>query len=201
MILRILSASALTLAALTTGAEAAPKVGAPAPAFEATDSNGKTHKLADFKGKTVVLEWTNHSCPYVVKHYDGANMQAVQADASGQGVVWLSVISSAAGKQGNVDRATANKLTTDRNAKPTAVLLDPEGTLGKLYDARTTPHMFVIDASGVLRYQGAIDDKPSTAPASLQGATNYVRQALTDIKAGKPVAVSETEPYGCSVKY
>lgn len=201
MMLRILSASVLTLAAFATAAEASPKVGAPAPAFEATDSNGKTHKLSDFKGKTVVLEWTNHSCPYVVKHYDGANMQAVQADATGQGVVWLSVISSAPGKQGNVDRATANTLTKDRNAKPTAVLLDPEGTLGKLYDARTTPHMFVIDGAGVLRYQGAIDDKPSTAPASLQGATNYVRQALTDIKAGKPVAVSETEPYGCSVKY
>lgn len=182
-------------------AQAAPVVGEPAPLFTATDSTGKTVKLEDFKGKTVVLEWTNHECPFVVKHYDSGNMQATQKKATGDGVVWLSVISSAAGKQGYVDGATADKLTKDRNAHPTAVLLDETGTVGKLYDAKTTPHMFIIDASGVLVYAGAIDSVPSADKADVATAKNYVLAALDEIKAGKPVTEATTKSYGCGIKY
>jgi peroxiredoxin len=193
-------AAALTFAAASALA-AGPEIGKPAPNFAAMDSNGKAHKLSDFAGKTVILEWSNHDCPYVKKHYGAGNMQATQSAAAAKGAVWLTVISSAPGKQGAVTGADANKLTTDRNAKPTAVLLDPTGTIGKAYEAKTTPHMYVIDAKGILRYQGAIDDKPSASPDSLNGAKNYVLAALGDMAAGKAVASAETEPYGCSVKY
>lgn len=187
--------------ATTTLAIAAPEIGKPAPAFTAVDSNGKSHALADFKGKTVILEWTNDGCPYVKKHYNAGNMQKIQKDLTADGAVWLSVISSAPGKQGHVDGKGANDLTKSRNAAPTAVLLDPKGTIGRAYEAQTTPHMYVIDGKGVLRYMGAIDDKPSTDVASIPGARNYVRDAVAAVKAGKPVEVAATDPYGCSVKY
>ncbi len=173
----------------------------PAPEFTATDTSGKTVTLSALKGKTVVLEWTNDGCPYVAKHYNSGTMQRLQADATGKGVVWLTVISSAPGMQGHVGDLEADKLTSDRKAKPTAVLLDPKGKLGRLYNATTTPHMFVIDPSGALRYMGAIDDKPSAGASSLQGARPYVREALDAITAGQPVKAAATRPYGCSVKY
>jgi len=184
-----------------TAALAVPVIGQKAPAFTAIDSNGVKHALGDYKGKIVVLEWTNSGCPYVKKHYGSGNMQKVQADLTGQGAVWLSIISSAPGKQGFVDGAGANKLTAERNAHPTAVLLDPQGKLGHAYEAQTTPHMFVIDKQGVLRYMGAIDDQPTTDPASITTARNYVREAVAAVSAGKPVDVSATDSYGCSVKY
>lgn len=182
-------------------AVAAPKIGEAAPNFSAVDSTGKTVKLSDFKGKTVVLEWTNHDCPFVVKHYATNNMQATQKDATAKGVVWLSVISSAPGEQGHVDGKTADKLTATRGASPTAVLLDPEGKVGRAYDARTTPHMYVITAEGKLAYNGAIDDKPTSDKADIKGAKNLVRNALDAVAAGKPVDPAVTRAYGCSVKY
>lgn len=193
--------SAAALLAFTACTQAAPEVGKPAPDFSAADSRGQSHKLADYRGKTVVLEWTNHDCPYVRKHYGSGNMQALQKEATGQGVVWLSVISSAAGKQGNVGGAEADQLTRDRKAAPSAVLLDPSGSVGRLYGAKTTPHMYVIDAKGTLVYMGGIDDRATTDPADVPGAKNYVRAALADLKAGRPVAEAVTRPYGCSVKY
>jgi len=199
--MRVFLGSIAAVALFSSAAVAMPTVGQPAPAFTAVDSNGKPHSLADFKGRIVVLEWTNDGCPYVGKHYNSGNMQKLQQEASASGVVWLSVISSAPGKQGYVTGAEANTLTTSRNAHPTAVLLDPTGAVGREYAAQTTPHMFVIDKTGVLRYMGAIDDKPIAAAASLTGARNYVREALAEVASGKPVAVASTEPYGCSVKY
>ena len=177
------------------------RVGSPAPQFTVTDSNGKSHKLSDFKGKTVVLEWTNHQCPFVLKHYETGNMQGLQKEATGKGVVWLSVVSSASGQQGFVSGQQANQLTRSRNASPTAVLLDPNGNLGRLYGARTTPHMFVIDGKGVLQYMGAIDDKPTANKADAKTANNYVRAALNSVMSGQPVKSATTQPYGCSVKY
>jgi peroxiredoxin len=200
-------AAALALAAgVAVLAFAAPtfahaQEGKNAPDFTAVDSNGKTHQLSSFKGKTVVLEWTNDGCPYVQKHYGAGNMQALQKAASEAGVVWLSVISSAPGTQGHATGAAANKLTTDRRALPTAVLLDPTGKVGKLYDAKTTPHMYVISPQGKLVYAGAIDDKPTANPADIKGARNYVTEALTAVAAGKAPAVTTTRAYGCSVKY
>jgi peroxiredoxin len=172
-----------------------------APDFTAVDSNGKSHQLSSFKGKTVVLEWTNDGCPYVQKHYGAGNMQALQKAAVESGVVWLSVISSAPGTQGHADGAAANKLNTERKAQPTAVLLDPTGKVGKLYDAKTTPHMYVINPEGKLVYAGAIDDKPTANQADIKGARNYVTEALTAVAAGKNPAVPTTRAYGCSVKY
>jgi len=181
--------------------EAAPKIGQPAPDFTAIDSRGVSHALGDYRGKIVVLEWTNHQCPFVGKHYGTGNMQALQQDATGAGVTWLSVISSAPGDQGYVSDAEANALTAQRKAAPTAVLLDPQGVVGRLYDARTTPHMYIIDATGTLVYMGGIDDKPSTRHADVKTATHYVRVALDEIRNGKPVSRPVTRPYGCSVKY
>lgn len=175
--------------------------GAAAPAFSVQDANGQTRTLAEFRGRTVVLEWTNHGCPYVRKHYDAGNMQALQREAAADGVVWLQVISSAPGEQGHLDGAGARARVQTDNAAPAATLLDPSGVMGRAYGARTTPHMYIIDGSGVLRYQGAIDDRPSARPASLEGATNYVRAALADLAAGRPVQTAQTTPYGCSVKY
>ncbi|OKH52327.1 thioredoxin family protein [Calothrix sp. HK-06] len=177
------------------------RVGAPAPAFTAVDSNGKTHNLSDFKGKTVVLEWTNHECPFVKKHYESNNMQALQKEKTGKGVVWLSIISSAPGQQGNVTPQKANELTKTRNANPTAVLIDADGKVGKLYQARTTPHMYVIDKNGVLQYTGGIDDNSSKNPQDAKTANNYVRAAVDSVLNGEPVKTSTTQPYGCSVKY
>jgi peroxiredoxin len=177
------------------------QAGKAAPDFTAVDSNGKSHQLSSFKGKTIVLEWTNDGCPYVQKHYGSGNMQALQKSAADAGVVWLSVISSAPGTQGHVNGAGANKLTTERKASPTAVLLDPTGKIGKLYDAKTTPHMYVIDPKGNLAYSGAIDDKPTSNQADARTARNYVFEALAAVYAGKAPAVTNSRPYGCSVKY
>lgn len=200
----LLLAAALVLSvAWPHGREAAagvPQLEKPAPDFVVTDTNGKTISLSALKGKTVVLEWTNDGCPYVRKHYDSGTMQQLQVDAAGNGVVWLTVISSAPGRQGHVNELEADKLTADRKAKPTSVILDPKGQLGRLYQATATPHMFVIDPAGMLRYTGAIDDKPSSSVSSLQGARPYVREALVAIAAGQAVKTASTRAYGCSVK-
>jgi peroxiredoxin len=197
----LLATAALTAGALiASSASAAVEPGKAAPLFSAVDSNGKAVKLADYRGKTVVLEWTNDGCPYVQKHYAG-NMQALQKEAAADGVVWLSIISSAPGQQGYADGARANKLTKDRGATPTSVLLDPKGAIGHLYAAKTTPHMYIVDKNGTLVYQGAIDDKPTTKTADLATAKNYIRTALAEVKAGKPVSTAATVAYGCTVKY
>ncbi|HEY0957528.1 MAG TPA: redoxin domain-containing protein [Roseateles sp.] len=175
-------------------------VDAAAPAFTATTADGKTVNLADYKGKTVVLEWTNHDCPFVKKHYSG-NMQSHQKDAAAQGVVWLQVISSAPGQQGHVDGATAKKLNADRGAAPAATLLDPKGEIGKAYGAQTTPHMYVIRGDGTLAYKGGIDSIPSAKVDDIAKADPYVKLALADVAAGKKVEKASTRPYGCSIKY
>jgi peroxiredoxin len=202
----LLSGSAALVAAagmlgLVRPAFAAPKPGTAAPVFSLPDSNGKTVGLADFKGKTVILEWTNHLCPYVGKHYGTGNMQKLQHETSAEGIVWLSIISSAPDTQGYVDGREANKLTVERKAAPTAVLLDPKGTVGRLYDARTTPHMYIIDATGKLVYMGGIDDTPTADWDDVKTAKNYVRAALDDMAKGRPVANPVTRAYGCTVKY
>jgi peroxiredoxin len=196
-----LPALILALALPAGAAFAGPKVGAPAPDFAGTDTAGEVHRLSDYRGRIVVLEWTNHDCPYVRKHYEAGNMQAQQREASEAGAVWLSVISSAPGKQGHVTPDQADRLTAERDAAPTAVILDPDGTIGRAYAARTTPHMYVIDADGVLRYMGGIDDIPSSNPADIPAAKQYVRAALAAVGAGEPVPDAVTRPYGCSVKY
>ena len=180
---------------------AAPQTGGPAPGFAATDTKGARHTLDGYGSKTVILEWTNHECPYTVKHYATGNMQALQETATGAGAIWFTVVSSRPGTQGYVEAAEADRLTASRKARPTAVLLDPAGQLGRLYDARTTPHMFIIDGAGLLVYMGAIDDRPSAGHGSVKGARNYVREALDAMAAGRPVPVASTRPYGCSVKY
>lgn len=177
------------------------KAGVMAPDFTLVDTNGISHSLSDFRGKTVVLEWTNHECPYVKKHYESGNMQQLQAEATKNGVVWLTILSSAAGKQGHTSAKEANAIIEKHGAKATARLLDYDGKVGRLYDAKTTPEMFVIDAMGVIQYDGAIDDKPSFNPKSLEGATNYVTATLTAMTDGSEIAVTSTTPYGCSVKY
>jgi len=182
-------------------AGAAAKPGAPAPAFTATATTGSPQSLADHRGKVVVLEWTNHDCPYVRKHYETGNMQVLQREATGQGVVWLTIISSAQGEQGYVTPGQADELTSTRKAAPTAVLLDPTGTAGRLYGATNTPHMYVIDKAGTLVYAGAIDDRPTSRKADVQGANNYVRAALQAVAAGQPVKTPVTRAYGCTVKY
>jgi Redoxin len=165
------------------------------------DAAGRTRALSEFAGKTVVLEWTNNDCPFVKKHYETGNMQALQREATGQDVVWLTIISSAPGKQGHVTGARALELTASRNAAPSAVLLDASGDVGRLYGARTTPHMYVISADRRLVYQGAIDDRPSADKATVPGARNYVREALAAVRAGRAPAVTAAAPYGCSIKY
>ena len=182
-------------------ARATPKVGVPAPSFTSTATSGQSVSLADHKGKVVVLEWTNHDCPYVRKHYETNNMQAIQKDATGQGVVWLTIISSVPGTQGHVTPAKADELTKTRNAGPTAVLLDQTGAVGKQYGATNTPHMYVIDKAGTLVYMGAIDDRPTSRRSDVQGAENYVRAALAAVAAGQPVKTPVTRAYGCTVKY
>jgi peroxiredoxin len=180
---------------------AAARVGEPAPAFSAPSTTGSSVSLAEYRGKLVVLEWTNHDCPYVRKHYETSNMQALQREATGQGVVWLSIISSAPGTQGHVTPAEANQLTASRKAAPTAVLLDAAGTVGRLYGATNTPHMYIVDKAGALVYAGAIDDRPTSRKSDVQGANNYVRAALQALAAGQPVKTPVTRAYGCTVKY
>lgn len=182
-------------------AAAAPTVGQPAPAFTVTDSNGRQHSLSDFRGRTVVLEWTNADCPFVKKFYEPGAMQRMQADATRNGVVWLTVNSGAPGKQGHVTPAQANAKMKAAGFNSTAYIPDPDGTLGRLYGARTTPHMFVIDPKGTLVYAGGIDDTPTANSADIARARNFVQLALADIAAGRPVATPTSRPYGCSVKY
>lgn len=196
-VLKTLIAGA-AFALIAAPAMAKTPTGAQAPDFTVADSNGVTHSLSDFRGKNVVLEWTNHKCPYVVKHYSADNMQATQRFTTGDDTVWLSVISSAPGKQGHVSGVAANALTAERGASPTAVLLDESGDMGRAYDAKTTPHMYIINPAGTLVYQGAIDSNRSSNPATIPGATNYVKAAFEDLNA---IAVNDTQPYGCTIKY
>lgn len=182
-------------------AQAAPRIGDPAPGFSTTDTNGKPVSLSDLKGKTVVLEWTNPDCPFVHKHYDSGNMQALQKSATADGVVWIAIDSSAKGKEGNYSPTELNKIYADHQSAQTHLVIDETGTIGSLYSAKTTPHMFVIDKEGTLVYAGAIDDKPTADKADIATAKNYVTAALADLKAGKPVETSSTNPYGCGVKY
>jgi peroxiredoxin len=182
-------------------ARSAAVVGEPAPAFTLTDTNGRSHSLEDLRGKTVVLEWWNYECPFVGKHYGSGNMQKLQQEWTAKGVVWLTISSSAPGKQGYVDAAQANAWMKEKGAAPTAVLLDHDGRVGRAYGAKTTPHMFVIDPKGTLVYAGGIDDKPSTDQADIATAKNFVSAALAEVTAGKPVTTAISQPYGCSVKY
>jgi peroxiredoxin len=177
------------------------KVGDPAPGFTAVDSNGKQQRLSDYKGKFVVLEWHNQGCPYTKKHYESGNMQRLQKEWTEKGVVWLTVISSAPGTQGFVTPSQENDYLKTMKASPTAVLMDPGGSLGHLYAAKTTPHMFVIDPTGMLVYNGAIDDHPTSNQGDIPNSKNYVSMALEQAMGGKPVAEAATRPYGCSVKY
>ena len=187
--------------ALAGPAAAAPVLGQPAPAFQAVDADGRTRSLSEFRGKAVVLEWTNNGCPYVQKHYNSGNMQGLQKRATQDGVEWLTIISSAPGFQGYLTGPQARQWKAKMGAASSDVLLDPKGAVGRAYEARTTPHMFVIDKAGKVAYMGGIDDRPYADPASLKGAKNYVAAALDDLKAGRPVAVAVSKPYGCSVKY
>ena len=193
----VLAASA---ALLSLGLSAAPQVGTAAPDFTVVDTKGNSHSLKDFAGKNVVLEWTNHDCPFVVKHYSG-NMQALQSDLTGQDVVWLTVISSAPGKQGHVSPAKADELTASRDAAPTAVVFDESGVVGKAYDAKTTPHMYVIDKAGVLQYMGGIDSIPSAKVDDISKATPLFANAAKAVLAGEKPDPAVTKPYGCSIKY
>jgi peroxiredoxin len=191
----------VSLAAPAAIAQAAAVVGQPAPAFTASDSDGKSRSLEEFKGKLVVLEWWNPGCPFVGKHYGSGNMQKLQREWTAKGVVWLTVDSSAPGQQGYLAPAEAKATMKQKGGAPTALLLDPDGATGKAFGAKTTPHMFVIDRNGTLVYAGGIDDTPSTDQADVATAHNYVAAALSELSAGRPVAVKTSQPYGCGVKY
>lgn len=196
--------SSLVVASLVLAATAAaadPTIGQPAPAFQAKDGSGRPVSLAQFRGKPVVLEWTNSGCPYVQHAYKSGVMPALQRSAEKDGVVWLTVFSSAAGKQGYMTAADVGAWKTQTDASPTDVVLDSAGAVGRTYAAKTTPHMFIVDPQGTLVYMGGLDDKPSTKPADAKAAHNYVRAALDDMKAGRPVRAAVTRPYGCAVKY
>jgi peroxiredoxin len=179
----------------------AAKVGNPAPAFSGTDTHGQMLKLSDYRGKYVVLEWTNKDCPYTRKQYDSGNMQALQREWTAKGVAWLTILSSAPGGQGYMTADEENAWLKKIHAEPTAAILDPTGEIGQLYKAKTTPHMFVIDPAGKLIYDGAIDDHPTTDVADVPRSKNYVSAALKEAMAGRQVAPASTRPYGCSVKY
>jgi hypothetical protein len=180
---------------------AEPGIGTAVPQFRAYDMHGKIVNLSDYRGKTVVLEWNNPGCPFVQKHYESGNMQKTQAAAVAQGTIWLTINSGAPGKQGHMNGPEAQKFVAAQGAKPTAYLLDPQGLVGKGYGAKTTPHMYVIDAGGRLAYNGAIDDKPTADKGDIASARNHVLAAIGEVRAGKPVSVPESRPYGCSVKY
>lgn len=195
----VLTGFAFAMAA--TAAFAEPVVNQPAPLFSGAAADGSTVNLADLRGKTVVLEWTNHECPFVVKHYESGNIPNLQKDAVAQGIVWLQVISSAPGKQGYIDGETARKLNAERGATPTNTVFDPDGNIGKLYAATNTPQFFIINPEGVLVYKGGIDSIPSADIEDIAKAENYVSAALAELAVGKPVTQSSTKPYGCTVKY
>jgi peroxiredoxin len=194
------AAIALAAAAIVLVAHAATE-GQAAPTFTGKSSQGKAESLEQYRGKYVVLEWTNRDCPYTKKQYDSGNMQALQREWTAKGVVWLTVLSSAPSEQGYLDAAGENAQMARVHANPTAAILDPKGEIGRLYSAKTTPHMFVIDPAGKLIYAGAIDDKATTDTGDVKRAKNYVAAALTEAMAGQPVQVASTRPYGCSVKY
>lgn len=189
------------LTASLTSAFAAVQIGQPAPDFSLTDINGKTHQLSDFKGKTVVLEWVNPECPFVVKHYESGNIPSLQKAATADGVVWISINSGKAGAQGDFNPAQVSSWTSKVGAAPAAYCRDSDGKVGNLYGAKTTPQMYVITADGTLAYNGAIDSIRSSKQEDIAKATNYVTAALASVKAGQPVAKATSEPYGCSVKY
>lgn len=201
LILTSIAAAALLIPALGTANAAAPEIGKMAPDFETTDITGNAFKLSDHKGSIVVLEWTNHQCPFVMKHYGSGNMQKLQKETTAKNVKWISINSSADGRQGNVTPEKAAAILTEKGASPSVSILDPTGTIGKLYDAKTTPHMYVINAEGTLAYAGAIDSNASPNPTTIEGADNYVVAAVDELIAGKDVTTSQTQPYGCSVKY
>lgn len=193
--------AAMACVATSASLSAEPGVGAAVPNFRAYDMTGKIVDLSQFRGKTVVLEWNNPGCPFVKKHYDSGNMQKTQAAAVAQGAVWLTINSGAPGKQGHMSGPEAQQFVTAQRAKPSAYLLDPQGLVGKGYGAKTTPHLYVIDGAGRLVYKGGIDDKPTADKADIAMARNHVLAALGEMRAGKPVSVPESRPYGCAVKY
>lgn len=197
--IRLLFSVALSFAVAPAFANVA--IGQPAPEFSATDSQGRTQTLSQYKGKTVVLEWSNPGCPFVQKHYSSGNIPKQQADAVKEGVIWLTINSGAAGKQGHLDAKGAQDFIAQNHAAPSAYLFDGDGKIGHAYGAKTTPHLYVIDGSGTLRYMGGIDSIPSADKEDLPKATQYVPQVLAELKAGKPVSVATSEPYGCGVKY
>ena len=200
MLRRILiSASLLAFAA--TASQAAPAVGQPAPDFSLKDLSGKTVRLSDYRGKHVVLEWTNPGCPYVQKHYDSGNMPAVQKEATGKGVVWLAINSTEKDSGDYLEPARLSAWQKERKSQPTALLMDEQGTAGMAYGARTTPHMYIVNPQGQLVYAGGIDSIPSSNPDDIKTAVNYVRQGLNESLAGKPISAATTRPYGCSIKY
>lgn len=184
----------------STSALAIP-VGTAAPNIVATDINGRPFSLAELKGKNVILEWHNKGCPFVKKHYESKNMQKIQKDLTGQGFVWVTVLSSASGKQGAMDAKEAKEYFTTQGAAPSAVILDADGKIGKMFEAKVTPHMFVVDSTGKLAYNGAIDDNDSSDADVIAKSKNYIVAAAADLKAGKKVQTATSKPYGCSVKY
>ena len=197
----VLAGLSLGSAAIAQAQSSAPAIGTPAPEFSLPDTDGKTHALADYRGEWVVLEWLNYGCPYVQKHYNSGNMQSLQQKYGEKGVRWLAIVSSAPGKQGYYEAAAMNEQNEAHGQSALAVLLDPEGTVGRLYNAQTTPQMVIIDPDGNLLYNGAIDDKPSSRPSSLEGAHNYLAAGLDEAMAGQTISVPTTKPYGCSGKY
>lgn len=199
--MKLMFCALMTAAVIAPAAAAAPVVGQPAPDFRLTDVNGKAVSLSDFRGKTVVMEWNNPECPYVKKHYGSGNMQKTQAAAAKDGVAWLTINSGAPGKQGHMTGAEAKATLAKNGARPAAYLLDPRGGVGRTYGAKTTPHMYIVNKAGALVYAGGIDDKPTPNPADIVGARNHVLAALSELKAGKPVSVATSRPYGCAVKY
>jgi peroxiredoxin len=196
-----LLAALLTLASTSLFAADSPAVGSVAPDFSVTDSKGKTQTVSQYKGKYVVLEWFNPDCPFVKKHYGSGNMQKLQEEFTGKGVVWLTIDSSAPGMEGNLNAEQAEKKIAELKTKQTALVLDPDGKAGRTYGAKNTPHMFVINPEGKIIYEGAIDSKATPNPSDIAGSTNYVKAALDESLAGKPVTTPSSRPYGCSVKY
>lgn len=198
---RLVSTISVAVLMLASASSFAVKVGDPAPDFTGTDSNGKTQSLSEYRGKYVVLEWSNRDCPFTRKHYESGNMQSLQKEWTAKGVVWLTILSSAPGQQGYVTASEENAQVAKVHAAPTAAILDPKGTIGHEYDAKTTPNMFVINPAGKLIYAGAIDDHPTPEVSDIKVSKNYVSEALRQAMAGGVVATSYTRPYGCSVKY
>ena len=201
LVVSAIAAASLWTATGATAQSASPTIGDPAPGFSLPDTYGTVHTLSEYRGEWVVLEWLNYGCPYVKKHYNSQNMQDLQAKYGEKGVKWLAIVSSAPGKQGYYEPEAMNEMNEKMGQNALAVLLDPEGTVGRMYNAQTTPQMVIIDPEGTLLYNGAIDDKPSRRAESLEGAHNYLAAGLDEAMAGQPVSVPTTKPYGCSVKY